>query len=384
MPKIYLDYAATTPVDPRVSKVLVKNLKNYGNTSSLHQIGQKANQIVEESRLSVAKTINAKPKEIIFTASATESNNMALKGVAFANKHKGKHIIISSIEHDCILNSAKYLKKQDFEITELPVNEDGLINLKDLEKAISKETILVSVMHANNEIGTIQPIAEIGKICRTKNIYFHTDASQSLGKEKIDVEAMNIDLLTGSSHKLYGPKGVGLLYVRNGVNIEPQLHGGGHERGLRSGTVNLVLITAFSEALDLCKAEQKSENIRQKKLRDWLIKELIKKITDSYLDGHATKRLANNINIRFKYIEGESIMLMLDEKGIFVSTGSACASNTLAPSHVLKAIGLPHGEIHGSIRISLGRFTTKAELEKLVEVLPKIIKDLRAISPFKK
>jgi cysteine desulfurase len=384
MPKVYLDYSATTPVDKRVTKVLVNNLKNYGNTSSLHQIGQKASQVVEKARASVARAINAQPKEIIFTSSATESNNTALKGVAMAYKHKGNHIIISSIEHDCVLNAAKWLKRQGFEITELPVSKDGLINLKDLEKAITQKTILVSIIHANNEIGVIQDIKAIGKICKLKNILFHTDASQSLGKETIDVGTTNIDLLTGSSHKLYGPKGVGLLYVKKGVNIEPLLHGGGHERGLRSSTVNTALIAAFAEALELCNRELEKEKTRQLELRDWLINKLIKLIPDSYLNGHATKRLANNINIRFKYIEGESIMLMLDEKGIFVSTGSACSSNTLQPSHVLKAIGLPHEEIHGSIRISLGRWTTKEELEKLVKVLPKIIKDLRAISPFKK
>jgi cysteine desulfurase len=383
--KIYFDYASTTPVDPRVLKAMIPFFsKKFGNTMSLHSFGQEVNQAVEESRMVVADLINAKSDEIIFTGSATESNNLALKGIAFANKSKGNHIIISSIEHDCIMESAKWLKKQGFEITLLPVDQYGLVNPKDVEKAIKKTTILVSVIHASNEIGTIQSIKEIGEICKKKKVYFHTDASQSFGKIPIDVEKMNIDLLSASSHKMYGPKGIACLFVRQGIKIDPILHGGGQESGLRSSTTNVAGIVGFAQACCICKKEMEKEGKRLSRLRNKIISNVLKDISDSHLNGHPEKRLPNNVNLRFDFIEGESIIIRLDLLGIAASTGSACSSSKLEPSHVLLALGLKHEQAHGSLRISLGRWTTEKEVNYLLEVLPTVIKKLRSMSPFKK
>ncbi|MBU1088841.1 cysteine desulfurase, partial [Patescibacteria group bacterium] len=317
-----------------------------------------------------------------FTSSATESNNTVLKGIAFANKNKGNHIIISSIEHDCILNSADWLKTQGFKITKIPVDKFGRVNPSDVKKSITKKTILVSIMHANNEIGTIEPIEEIGKICCKLNIYFHTDASQTFGKIPINVKKMNIDLLTASSHKVYGPKGIALLYIKKGTNITPLLHGGGHENTLRSSTVNLPLVSAFAKTATIRHSELVSESQRLFKLRHHLIKNILKKIPNSHLNGHLKFSLPNIASFRFDNVEGESILLKLDQLGIAVSTGSACSSNNLKPSHVLLACGLKPSQTHGSIRISFGRWTTKKEINYLIKVLPKIIKDLRRLSPF--
>jgi len=383
--RIYLDYAATAPVDPEVVKVMLPFfLEKFGNTMSLHSLGQEAKQVLEESREIMAKMINAKPNEIVFTSSATESNNLALKGIAFANKKKGKHIIISSIEHPCIIQSAQWLKNQGFEITKLKVDKYGLVNLQDIERAIRKDTILVSIMHANNEIGTIEPIKKIGEICKKKKVLFHTDAAQSFGKIPIDVEKMNIDLLTASSHKMYGPKGAGFLFVREGTKIEPLLHGGGHEMGLRSSTVNVAAIVGFTKAAQLCQKEMKKETPRLIELRDRLIKGVLRKIENSYLNGHPKKRLPNNTNFWFKFIEGESLVIQLDLHGISASTGSACSSEKLEPSHVLLAIGLKPQQAHGSLRLSLGRWTKKQDIDYVLKVLPEIVKKLRKISPFKK
>ncbi|MEK7562566.1 MAG: cysteine desulfurase family protein [Patescibacteria group bacterium] len=383
MKRIYLDYAATTPVDPRVAKATASFLsEKFGNTMSLHFFGQEAKIVLEESRQTVADLIGAKPNEIIFTSSATESNNTALKGVAVANKNKGNHIIISSIEHHCIVESAKWLEKNGFEITKIPVDKFGKINPEDIKNAITEKTILVSAIHASNEIGTIQDIAEIGKICRERKVYFHTDASQSFGKIAIDVKKMNIDLLTASSHKIYGPKGAGLLYIREGIKLTPLLHGGGQENGLRSSTINVSAIVGFAKAVEIYKKEAKRENQKLIKLRDKLIKGLLK-IKGCELNGHPKDRLANNVNVRFNFVEGESIVIQLDMHGIACSTGSACSSATLEPSHVLLAIGLRPEEAHGSLRISLGRFTAEKDINYLLKVLPKIIKKIRAISPFK-
>ncbi|OGZ63484.1 MAG: cysteine desulfurase NifS [Candidatus Staskawiczbacteria bacterium RIFCSPHIGHO2_01_FULL_36_16] len=383
MKKIYLDYAATTPVDKRVLKAMEPYFsEKFGNTMSLHSFGQEAKLALENSRAVLANLINAKPNEIIFTGSATESNNTALKGIAFANKDKENHIIISSIEHPCIVESAKWLEKQGFKVTKLPVDKYGLVNPEDVKKTITNKTILVSIIHASNEIGTIQNISEIGKICREKRVYFHTDASQSFGKIPIDVKKMNIDLLTASSQKIYGPKGAGFLYVREGIRPAPLLHGGGQENGLRSSTSNMPAIVGFAKASEICKKEMVKEQKRQEKLRDYLIKNLLK-IKSSYLNGHPKERLANNVNVRFDFIEGETLIMQLDMAGIACSTGSACSSATLEPSHVLLAIGLKPQEAHGSLRISLGRQTTEKEINKLIEVLPKIIKKIRDISPFK-
>ena len=388
---IYLDYAATTPVDPRVVRAMLPYFsEKFGNTMSLHSFGQEAKQALEESREVVADLMGAKNSEIIFTSSATESNNLALKGVAFANKKKGKHIIISSIEHSCIMECSKWLEKEGFEITRLPVDEYGLVNLGDLKRAIKKDTILVSLIHASNEIGTIQPIEEIGKIVRSQKpkaksqIYFHTDTAQTLGKIPIDVNRMNVDLLTASSHKMYGPKGAACLFIREGTKIEPLLHGGGHEAGLRSSTVNVAAIVGFAQACKLCKKEMGEEANRLTKLRDKLIKEVLEKIPNSYLNGHLKMRLPNNTNFSFSFVEGESIIIQLDLLGIAASTGSACATAKLEPSHVLLAIGLKPERAHGSLRLTLGRWTKKSEINYLLKVLPEIIKKLRKISPFKK
>jgi cysteine desulfurase len=383
--RIYFDYAATTPVDPRVLRAMLPYFsKKFGNTMSLYSFGQEAKFALEESRERISGLIGSRPDEIIFTGSATESNNLVLKGVAFANKNKGNHIVISQIEHPCIMESARYLEKQGFKITRLPASGYGLIDPEDVRKAIRKDTVLVSVIHASNEIGTVQPVAKIGKICREKGVYFHTDAVQSLGKIPIDVNKMSIDLLSASSHKMYGPKGAALLYVRKGTKIEPILHGGGQEQGLRSSTVNVAAIVGFAKACEIAKKEMKKEGLRISKLRDKLIKGVLGRIPDSYLNGHPKKRLPNNANLGFKGVEGESIVIQLDLAGIAASTGSACSSASLEPSHVLLAIGLKHQEAHGSLRISLGRWTKESEINYLLAVLPKIISNLRKISPFKR
>ncbi len=382
--RIYLDYAATTPIDPRVLKAMAPFFsKKFGNTMSLHSFGQEAKVATEESREKVASLMGAKPSEIAFTSSATESNNLALKGIAFANKGKGKHIVISSIEHACVMESANWLERQGFEITRVKVDKQGLVNPADTSRAIRKDTILVSIIHASNEIGTIQPIEEIGRICKEKGVYFHTDAAQSFGKIPIDVRKMNIDLLTASSHKMYGPKGAACLFAREGVKIEPLLHGGGHEAGLRSSTINLPAIVGFAKACEICEREMSKESKRLEKMRDRLIKGVLK-IKDSHLNGHLAKRLPNNASFWFSFIEGESLIIQLDLQGIAASTGSACSSMKLEPSYVLLAIGLRPQEAHGSLRVSLGRWTTKKDIDYLLKVLPKIVKQLREISPFKR
>lgn len=383
MKRVYMDYAATTPVDPRVVKAMLPYFtKKFGNTMSLHSFGREAKEALEDSRIKVAKLMKANPTEVIFTSSATEANNMVLKGVAFANKHRGKHIIVSKIEHHCILDSARWLERQGFRVTYLKVDEYGLVNPEEVGNSIRKDTILVSVMHANNEIGTIEPIKEIGRICREKGVYFHTDAAQSFGKIPIDVEKMNIDLMTVSAHKMYGPKGVAALYIREGVRIEPLLHGGGHEFGLRSSTVNVAGIVGFATACEIARRIMRREAERLRRLRDRLIKGVLR-IENSHLNGHPRKRLPNNTNFWFAFVEGESLVMHLDMKGIAASTGSACSSESLEPSHVLLAIGLKPHEAHGSLRLSLGRWTTKEDVKYVLEVLPRVVEELREISPYK-
>lgn len=378
--RVYLDYAATTPVDGRAAKAMQPYFaEKFGNTMSLHTFGQEAKAVLEESRNKVASLINAKPNEIIFTASATESNNTVLKGLALP----GKHIIISSIEHPCIMESAEWLEKNGVKVTRLPVDNHGMVNPEDVKRAIEPETVLVSVIHASNEIGTIQPIAEIGKICKEKNVLFHTDAVQSFGKMSIDVKKMNIDLLTASSHKIYGPKGAALLYKREGITIVPLLHGGGQERGLRGSTVNVPAIAGFARAAEICKKDMVKETKRLSNLREKLIKGLMK-IEGSHLNGHPKNSLPNIVNVRFDFIEGESLVIQLDLHRVACSTGSACSSASLEPSHVLLATGLKHEEAHGSLRVSLGRFSKESDIDYLLKVLPGIIKNLRKISPFKK
>ncbi len=382
--EVYMDYAATTPVDPRVLKAMKPYFnKKYGNTMSLHKQGREAKEALEESRNAVAALMNAEPNETIFMGSATESSNTVLKGIAYANKKKGKHIIVSAIEHNCVLEPARWLEKQGYEITRLPVDNFGLINLTHLENTIRKDTILVSIMHANNEIGTIQDIQKIGKICKEKDVYFHSDAAQTFGKIPIDVKKMNPDLLSFSSHKTYGPKGVGGLYIKKGTKIEPLLHGGGHEFKKRASTVNVAGIVGFAEAAKIQEKEMESDAKKQTILRVKLIKGLLN-IDDSHLNGHLTERLTNNTSFWFAYIEGESLLMQLDIAGVSASTGSACSSDALEASHVLRAIGLKPQEAHGSLRLSLGKYTTVEDVNYVLEVVSKSVERLRKISPFKK
>ena len=386
---VYLDYAATTPMDPRVIEVMNEHFRtSYGNSSSLHSIGQKAAQTLVKSRETIASLINAKRDEIIFTSSGTEADNIAILGVALKNQNRGKHIITSALEHHAVENTCKSLKKKGFTITFLPVDKYGLIDLRELEDMITDETTLISIMFANNEIGTIEPIKEIGVIAKKHDVVFHTDAVQAFGKVPIDVEAMNIDLLSASAHKLYGPKGVGLLYLRNkgvregwGKFIEPIMYGGGHERDMRPSTINVPGIAGFAKAVELAKAEMPKEIEIQTNYRDKIIKNVLENIGDTYLNGHPTKRLPNNVNLGIKFIEGESIVLDLDSEGIAASTGSACSSKSLDPSHVLLAIGLKPQEAHGSLRVTVGRFTTDDDVDYFLEKLPPIIDRLRKMSP---
>ena len=382
--RVYMDYAATTPVDPRVLKTMKPYFsEKYGNSVSLHKQGREAKEALEESRKTIAAMMNAEPNELIFMGSTTESTNMALKGIAFANRKKGKHIVVSSIEHHCVLEPARWLEKQGFEITLLPVDNFGFIDITQLENAIRKDTILVSIMHANNEIGTIEDIEKIGKVCKEKGVYFHSDAAQSFGKIPIDVKKMNIDLLSISSHKMYGPKGVGGLYIKKGTKIEPLLHGGGHEFKKRSSTVNVAGIVGFAEATRIQEKEMASDAQKQTILRDKLINELLN-IEDAHLTGHLTKRLPNNTSFWFAYIEGESLLMQLDMSDVSASTGSACSSDSLEASHILLAIGLKPQEAHGSLRLSLGKYTTNEDVNYVLEVVPKSVERLRKISPFKK
>ncbi len=383
MRKVYLDYAATTPVDPRVVKAMSPFFASkFGNANSLHSFGRDAADALENSRKIIADSINAKPEEIIFTGSGTEGSNMALKGVALANREKGKHIVTSSIEHHCVLESSHWLKRQGFDVTFLPVDKYGMVSPADVEKSIRPDTTLVAVMHANNEIGTIEPIEEIGKICAEKDVYFYTDAAQSFGKIPVDVEKMNVDMLMGDAHKIYGPKGVGFLYVRRGTRTEPIIHGGGQEHGMRSATVNVASIVGFAKAVELRMKEMEADGKFMSGLRDNLIKGVLE-IENSHLNGHPTKRLPNNANFWFSFIEGESLVLELDSYGIAASTGSACSSSTLEPSHVLMATGLKPQEAHGSLRMTLGKWNTNEDVERVFEVLPKVVERLRKISPFK-
>src|SRR3989338_5831587 len=380
--KVYLDHGATTPVDKEVVKsMLPYYTKDFGNASSLHQFGQKAKEALENSREIIAKKLNAEPKEIVFTGSGSESDNLAIKGIAYANKDKGNHIITSKIEHPAILETCKALEKEGFSVTYLDVNEEGLISLEELKKSITNKTILVSIMHANNEIGTIEPIEEIGKICREKKVYFHTDAVQSFTKMPIDVKKMNVDLISLSSHKIHGPKGVGALFIKNGTKIQKIIYDGHHENDKRAGTENIPGIVGFTKAAELANEEYTSH---MTKLRDALIKEL-EKIPNSQLNGpRGNKRLCNNANLSFHFIEGESALLRLDMKGIAVSTGSACSSQSLTPSHVLTAIGLKPEIAHGSLRFTLGRENTEKEIDYVLKVLPKVVEELREISPLTK
>ncbi len=382
MKRIYLDYAATTPCDPEVIKAMEPYFfEKFGNASSIYSFGQEAKKAVEDARESLASFLGARQEEIIFTSGGTESNNFVLQGVASALEKKGSHIITTAIEHHSISEPLKFLEKKGFEVTLVNVDKYGLINPEDIKKALTDKTILISVMHANNEIGVIQPIAEIGKIAREKGVYFHTDAVQTVGHIPVNVNELGVDFLSLSAHKFYGPKGVGALYIRKGSRIERFLHGGDQERNLRASTYNTPGIVGLGKAIELCRDKMGQEAKFQTALRDKLINEFPNKISEVYLNGHPVKRLPNNINFSIKYIEGESIILNLDLLGIACSTGSACTSSSLEPSHVLLAIGLSHEIAHGSLRITLGRWTKEGDIDCLLEHLPKIVQKLRAMSP---
>ncbi len=382
MKRIYLDYAATTPCDPEVLRAMEPYFfDKFGNPSSIHSFGQEAKKAIEDSREALALFLGAKPEEVIFTSGGTESDNAAILGVAYALEKKGNHIITSAIEHHAIGEPAKFLEKKGFKVTWVGVDKYGIIDPQDIRKAITDKTILVSIMHANNEIGTIEPIAEIGRVTREKGVYFHTDAIQTIGHIPVDVDELNIDLLSLSAHKFYGPKGVGVLYVRRGTRWERFLHGGDQEKGRRASTHNTSGIVGLGKAIELCKEKMQDEAKFQANLRDRLIKEIQNRIPEAYLNGHPTQRLPNNVNFSIKYIEGESILLNLDMLGIAASTGSACTSTSLEPSHVLLAIGLSHEIAHGSLRLTLGRWTSKDDIDYLLEHLPKIVANLRAMSP---
>ncbi len=382
MKKVYLDYAATTPVDPQVIKAMEPYLfEKFGNPASIHSFGQAAKAALEDSRATVAKCLGAKPEEIVFTSGGTESNNFVINGVAGSNTKKGNHIITSLIEHHAVLEPCKALEKKGFKITYIGVDKEGLINPQDIKNAICDKTILISLMHANNEIGTIQPISEVGRIAKEKDIYFHTDAVQTVGHMPVNVNDLNVDLLSLSGHKFYGPKGVGALYIRKGTRIESFLRGGDQERGRRASTHNTPGIVGLACALKLCEEKMQQETQIQISLRDKLIREIPRRIPEVMLNGHPTKRLANNVNYSIEYIEGESMLLNLDILGIAASTGSACTSTSLEPSHVLLAIGRSHEVAHGSLRFSLGRWTKEEDIDYLLEHLPKIVDKLRAMSP---
>lgn len=382
MKRIYLDYAATTPTDPKVIEAMAPFFfQAFGNPSSLHSFGQEAKQAIETARQSLAQFLGAGPEEIIFTSGGTESDNMALFGVASALRDKGKHIITSNIEHHAVYESAKILEKQGFKLTYIPVDKQGLVNPQDVKKAINSETILISIMHANNEIGTIQPIEEIGSIVKEKGILFHTDAVQAVGHIPTNVDKLNVDLLSLSAHKFYGPKGVGALYIRKGTRIKRLLHGGDQENRRRPSTHNTTGIVGLGKAIELCGQHLYDEQKQQATLRDKLIEEIKKKIPDCILNGHRSLRLPNNVNVSFKYIEGESILLNLDMLGIAASTGSACTSSNLEASHVLLALGLSHELAHGSLRITLGRWTKEEDIDFLLGQLPPIVEKLRKMSP---
>jgi cysteine desulfurase len=382
MKKVYLDYAATTPTDPEVLRAMEPYFfDKFGNASSIHSFGQEAKKAIEDSREKVALFLGAKPEEIIFTSGGTESDNSAVEGVAFALEKKGNHIISTAIEHHAISEPCKFLEKKGFKVTFVGVDKYGLVSPDEIKKAITDKTILISVMHANNEIGTVQPIGEIGKIAKEKGIYLHTDAVQTVGHIPVNVNDLNVDLLSLSAHKFYGPKGVGTLYVRKGTRLERFLHGGDQERGRRASTHNTPGIVGLGKAIELCSARMEEEAKFQIKLRDRMVKELPEKISDVYLNGHPTERLPNNVNFSIKYIEGESILLNLDMLGIAASTGSACTSTSLEPSHVLLAIGLSPEIAHGSLRLSMGRWSREDDIDYLLEHLPQIVGKLRAMSP---
>ena len=381
MKRIFLDHASVTPVDARALRFAEPYLAGgYGNPSSLHSVGLEARRALEDARTKVAALINAeKEKTILFTSGATEANNLAIKGVALRNVGKGKKVVSSAIEHMSVLNPMKDLQKNEFEFTTVPVDSSGIVDLEKLEDSLTRETTVTSIMYANNEIGTIEPIREISEIVHEKGVYLHVDATAAVGRIPIDVQADGIDLLTLSSNDMYGPQGAGALYVKTGVRIQPVLPGGGQERGLRSGTENIFAIAGMGEAARIAREEMGAESARLSEMRDNLIEEILK-IEETYLTGHPMKRLPHHASFRFSHIEGESILLIMDAQGIQVSTGSACSSKTLEPSHVLLAIGLKHEEAHGSMVMTLGRSNTVEQVPRVVDAVNEMVVKLRKIS----
>ena len=385
MKRIYLDNAATTPADPEVVQAMLPYFSEiFGNPSSLHAFGQEAKRAIEEERDRIASFISASPDEIVFTSGGTESDNFALKGVAFALRDKGDHIITTTVEHHAILETCHYLEKQGFRVTYLPVDDMGIVDPEVVKKAVTGKTILISIMHANNEIGSIQPIEKIGKIAGEQGIPFHTDAVQTFGHLPINVDDLGVSMLSASAHKLYGPKGVGILYVRKGTKIQPFMHGGEQERARRAGTNNVTGIVGMGKAVELAAASLAVEGERLSRLRDRFIRGILERIEFTRLNGHPVKRLPNNVNVCVQYIEGEAMILRLDMNGIACSSGSACSSTSMEPSHVLKAIGLPQEFAHGALRFSLGKHTSDDDIDRVLAEMPGIVAKLRAISPLYK
>ena len=378
---IYLDHAATTPMSNEVYREMIEACGNiYGNSSSLYSVGREANQALETARAKIAKAIGAEPSEIYFTSGGTEADNWSIKGIAKANRAKGNHIITSAIEHPAVLESCKALEKEGFRVTYIPVDEKGVVKYAELIKAISSDTTLISIMSANNEVGTIQPIRAIAELAKANNIVFHTDAVQAIGAIEFNVKEMNIDAMSISAHKFYGPKGIGALYVRKGVRIDKFMNGGEQEKNRRAGTVNVPAAVGFGKAIEIAVAELEENNKNLRSIRRYFLKKVSEAIHNISLNGHPTQRLANNASISFEGVEGEAVLMMLDREGIYVSTGSACASGSLAPSHVLMAMGLDAEVAHSTIRFTFGKSNTKDEIDGMVETLRKVVKKLRSIS----
>ncbi len=385
MKRIYLDYAATTPTHPQVVKAMLPCFTDaFGNPSSIHSYGQEAKGAVDEARIKLAELIGAGSEEIVFTSGGTEADNYALKGAAYANEQKGNHIITTPIEHHAVTEACRFLEKRGFKVTYLPVDRYGLVDPQDVKRAITDKTILISVMHASNEVGTIEPVGEIGKIAREAGVYFHSDAVQTVGHIPVNVDELKVDLLSISAHKLYGPKGVGALYVRKGTRLTSLIHGGGQEKKRRAGTENIPAIVGLGKAVELARHDLGEEARRLSYLRDKLVKGLGERIDHIHLNGHPSQRLPNNVNVSVDFAEGESMVLNLDLEGICVSTGSACSSASLEPSHALLALGLSPEQAHGSLRFSLGRENNEEDVERVLEVLPGIVARLRAMSPLLK
>ena len=384
--KVYLDHSATTPLAAEVYEAMKPFLQErFGNPNSLHSWGREARKAVDEGRASIARLINAEPREVIITGGGSEADNLAIKGTAFALQGRGRHIITSAIEHHAVIDTCKWLEKQGFELTVLPVDETGMVSIADLDAAIREETILVTIMYANNEVGTIQPVREIVRTARAKGVRVHLDGVQAVGHIPVDVKDLDVDLMTLSAHKMYGPKGVGALYVKRGVKLDPLVHGGGQEFGLRSGTENTAGIVGFGAAAELANRRLEEGAVEEEsRLKDLLINGITEKIPNAHITGHPVERLPFHASVCFDYIEGESMLLRLDAAGIGASSGSACTSGSLEPSHVLLAMGIPHELAHGSLRLTLGKDTTEEDILYVLEILPKVVSDLRALSPLGK